>query len=343
MAFESLQARLGMGGTKRQFVDLDSARDLEDISDPETTDDESSTSLREWAATHPGWAVVLTIASLITLGLFIRWSARFAVGLVTSPWTYVTLGAATVLGLTFRRGWRSRDRQMTDYDELHLKTGRTTRAYKGRYVELTGRADAFVPIKGWDGVFNSPQPYQNEEIAAGMGESFDPWALNEEAAAVLRLEPGEHGTLVGISDTEWGGKKVVQETNGVVPDPDGNYTSLRCTLPEINDERVDGLREQNEQMMQDLRDAEGEIDALQRRIRNLKDRMNEPISDEVEERIEMVERLNYAAGGGAQRHRGKSSADDVPPRYKPDFQGNGSMNDDTELQDVEEELKDDDE
>lgn len=340
MVFESLQARLGMGGAQRQFVDLESARDLEDISDPETTTDESSTALREWAATHPGWAVVLGLGSLIALGLFVRWSARFAVGFVTSPWTYVTLASVTVLGLTFRRGWRSRDSQITTYDELHLKTGRTTRSYKGRYVELTGRADAFVAIKGWSGIFNSPNPYQNGEIAAGMGESFDPWSLEEDAPAVIRLEPGENGTLVGISDTEWGGKKIVQETNGLVPDPDGNYTSLRCTLPEFDDERVDGLRKQNEQMTKDLRDSREEIDALQRRNRNLKDRMNEPITEEVEERIGQFERLSYAAGGGPSR-RGGSGGHDTPRQPRPDYKGNGAMTADDELQQVEEELKDD--
>jgi len=158
-----------MSTDHRKFVDLNSARDLEDISDPETTSDESSTSLREWAAMHPGWAVLLTLGSLILAGLLIRWGARFAIGALRSPWTYAALLALAVLGYVYRTGWRRRDSQVTDYDELHLKTGRTTRSYKGRYVELTGKADAFVPIKGWSGIFSSPTPYRNGEIAAGLG------------------------------------------------------------------------------------------------------------------------------------------------------------------------------
>lgn len=336
---EGLQTRLGINTHRRRFVDLESARDLEDISDPETTDDESSTSLREWAKLHPGWAILATIVVVVVVGLVLRWSAQLAVGIITSPWTYVVIAAALVLGWTFRKGWRWRDQQVTDYDELHLKTGDGTRSYKGRYIELVGKTDAFVPIKGWSGLWSSPRPYQNAEIAAGMNESFDPWEVEGEEAAVIRLEPGEHGTLTGISDTEWGGKKVVQETSSIEPDPNGNYTSLKCTLPEFDDQRVDGLREQVEQLRDDLGDAREEIDALRRRNRNLTDRMHDPIDEQMDSRIDQYERLAHVADG----RRRPRTEDGTLVEPREDWRGPGTMSaNEKELKEVEEEVSDDD-
>lgn len=341
MALEALRTRLGIGGRRRRFIDIEDVRDLEDISDPETKSDDSDTSVREWAARHPGWAVVAGLGLLIAGGLLIRFTARFTVTLVTSPWTYAAIGATLVLGYTYRFGWRRRDTQVTDWDELTLKQGGDSRAYKGRLVELSGRADAFIPIKGWSGVFSSPRPYTNGEIAAGLNESFDPWQMDESKAAIIRLEPGENGSLVGVSDTEWGGKKVVQGTSGLKPDPTGNHTSLQCSLPDFGDERANELREQIEQMAQDLRDVEEERDALWRRNRNLKERMNEPLEDEVEQRLKEHERLAQISGATRDRRR---SSDSVPPKPRSDYRGNGSMatnGADSELQQVEEELTDD--
>ncbi|QZP37084.1 hypothetical protein [Halobaculum magnesiiphilum] len=342
MALDALRTRLGIGGRRRRFIDIEDVRDLEEISDPETTSDESGTSVREWAMRHPAWAVVSGLALLIAGGLLVRFTARFTVTLVTSPWTYAAIGAALVLGYTYRNGWRRRDTQVTDWDELTLKQGGDSVAYKGRFVELSGRADAFIPIKGWSGVFSSPRPYANGEIAAGLNESFDPWQMDESKAAIIRLEPGENGSLVSISDTEWGGKKIVQETNGVKPDPTGNHTSLQCSLPDFGDERANELREQLEQLMSDLHDAWGENDALRRRNRNLKERMNEPIEDELEQRIGQYERL--AAVSSISRGRGRSRGETVPPKPRADFAGNGSAASngaDAEFQQVEEELSDD--
>lgn len=337
---EGLQARLGIGGRRRRFVDLESARDLEDISDPETVDDESSTSLREWAALHPGYALVAAIVLFVTVGLILRWSAELAVGVITNPWTYVVIGAAIALSWAARKGWRWRDAQVTGYDELLLKTGGDSKSYKGRYIELTGRANAFVPIKGWSGLLSKPRPYQNAEIAAGMNESFDPWQLHEEGAAVIRLEPGERGTLVGVSNTEWGGKRIVQETSGIEPDPHGNYSSIRCTLPKFDDERVDGLREQVEQLTSDYNDARDEINALQRRNRNLTDKMNEPIDEQMNSRIDEYERLAEVADGRRRRSR---EGDSPPIGVNEDWRGTGRMTpSERELQEVEEEVSDDD-
>ncbi|NHX37817.1 MULTISPECIES: hypothetical protein [Halolamina] len=338
MVLESLQARLGIVGRQRKFVNLESARELEDISDPETVEDESSVSLREWADRHPAAAVVLGLGSLLAAGLMVRWGARFAIGALRSPWTYATVAALLILGWVYRYGWRRRDSQVTELDELQLKMGGSSKAYKGRHVELPGEANAFIPIKGWSGILSSPKPYRNGEIAAGLGISLDPRRADEDGAAVIRLEPGEYGSLVGVSDTEWGGTKIVQETNSITADPGGNYTSLRCTLPEFDDARVDGLRKQNEQMANDLSDAKEEINVLQRRLQNTRERMNKPIEESVNDRIETHERLSAASRG---RPRQQQTSPEVGPKPRQDFQGNGSMSADTELQQVEEELKDD--
>jgi len=210
---------------------------------------------------------------------------------------------------------------------------------QGNACRAAWKANAFVPIKGWSGIFSSPRPYTNDELAAGLGESFDPTQVDQDSAATILLEPGEFGSLVGVSDTEWGGKKIVQETGGLKPH-NGNYTSLKCTLPEFEDDRVDGLRKQNEQMAEDLRDAREENAHLKRRNENLKERMSDPINEELDERIEQFLRMSEASRGRSRRDGARAG---VGPKPRPDYQGNGSMSAaEQELEQVEEELEDDD-
>lgn len=339
MVFEALQARLGMGGRQRRFIDIESVRDLEDISDPETTEDESDTSLLEWAGQHPGWAILSAVLTVLVVGLVARYTLRFAPALITNPWSYVIGGTLLVGWYIYRRGWRARDKNVTKWDELSLKSNGESTTYKGRYIDLPGRSAAFIPIKGWSGLFSKPRPYANGELAAGMNQSFDPWEMDDDKAAVIRLEPGERGNLIGVTDTEWGGKKIVQETGGLEPDPHGNHTSLKCSLPEFGDKRAEALKEQIEQITSDYYDAVEEVEALQRRNRELKDRMNEPIDDQMNRRIEEHERI--AATRGVSRGH---SIPNVPPKAREDWRGTGSMDpNEKELQEVKEELTDDEE
>jgi len=340
VALESLQARLGLRQNSRRYIDLESVRELEEISNPETTGDESSTGLREWADRHPAAAIFGLIVVVFGGLLLLRYTARFATTLVTNPWTYATIIGIGILGFTFRTGWRKRDQRVTQYDELQLKIGEDATAYKGKWIDLPGKASAFIAIKGWSGLLASPRPYQNGEIAAALDQSFDPRRIEEAGAAVIRLEPGQHGSLLGITDTEWGGKRIVQETGGLEVDPNGNRTSLRCTLPDFGDERANAVAEQLEQVKKDYSDAQAEIDDLERRMRNLRDRMSEPIEDEVERRIEQHQRIAAAAGGS----RGRQSPSGVPPVARDDWQGTGSTEvKQNELQEVKDELTDDEE
>ncbi len=336
MALESLQARLGFGPRSRKYIDIESVRELQEISDPETTQDESSTGLREWADRHPAAAIFGFIVVVFGGLLLLRYTARFATALVTNPWTYATVTGIVFVGIVFRTGWRRRDTQVTNYEELQLKIDGDATAYKGTYIDLPGEALAFIPIKGWSGLLKSPRPYSNAEIAAGMNQSFKPHRINDDEPAVIRLEPGGHGSLLGETDTEWGGKRLVQETGGLKPDPHGNYTSLYCTLPDFDDQRANALAEQLQQLKKDFSNAQAEIDDLERRFRNERDRMSNPVDEEVERRISQ-----FGAMADAVRTRGTHGGHNTK---QEDWRGSGSMSlDQQELQEVEEELKDDEE
>jgi hypothetical protein len=341
MVVDVLKARLGMGDGRRQYTDIESVRDLDDVSDPSTTDNQSKTTAREVAADHPYAAIIAAVVAFVAGGLGLMYTLRLAPDVLTSKWTWIGTGGLLYTGFVYRRGWRARDRNVTQYDTLTLKMNGEETTYKGTFVDLAGRAPAFIPIKGWDRWGHAPKPYLNADLGAAMVDSFQAHKMTEDSPAVIRLEPGEYGDLMSMTDSDWGGTHITQETSGLKPDPHGNQTSLYATFPEFDDERANSLAEQLQQVERDYHDVRQEADSLMRRNRNLKERLNEPIEDEVDSRIGQLERLSHAADGRRPRRRNG----DTENGHRTDWRGTGTVGAsaaEQELQAVEEEVSGDD-
>lgn len=338
MAFEALKARVGLGGRHRQYVNIETVRDLEDISDPESVEDDSKSGFREWASTHPVLATILGAVGLIVVVIFLFWMTRIVPGMLTNPLLWKA-GAVGIFGVfAYRKGWKGHRKRVSDWDELELMMDGKAVSYKGVYLDdFPGKADGFIPIKGWRKGGHQAIPYKNAELGAALVESFNTFRMKDDAASVIRLKPTE----AEVTHTDWG-TRVVQRTGGLEPDREGEHTTLECTLPDYDDDRANELAEQLEQVTDDYYDAMGEVQGLQRRIANLKDRLNEPIDEEVQKRIREHQDMRSAIHGD---QRQRQTAPSVGPRPRDDFIGTGTLENghkDSEIEEVEEELTNDD-
>lgn len=339
MAFENLKARLGIGGRTRQYVDVESVRDLEDVSDPETVEDESHTSIREWAAQHKVLTVVLGLVGTLVVGIALFWAARIAPGVLFNENTLRVAVVATVFGVGYRYGWQNRGERHFGWDELNLKMNGKALAMKGVYIDdLPSDADGFIPIKGWRYGAHKAVPYTNGDLGAAMVESYNAYMMGDDDAAIIRLRPTE----TEVAETDWG-TRVIAETGGLEPDPDGNHTSLKATYPDYDDDRANELAAQLDQVTIDYYDVVEENQGLRRRVKELKDRLTDPIEDEVDKRINQFAKMRDAVHGHRRR---RDDTDGVGPQPH-DFKGNGttppaSSASQQETEEVEQEVSSDD-
>lgn len=335
--FEGLKARIGIGGRNRRYVDVETVADLEDISDPETTEDETWTSLRERAGEHPLLALLVGFVGLLVGGVFLFWTARLVPGLLTNQWTYISLGGAGIALFSYKKGWSGHRDRVSSWDELELDMNGEATCYKGVFLDdFPGEALGFIPIKGWRGGGHQAVPYTNGDLGAAMTESFNSYRIGDDDAAIIKLLPDE----VSVTNTDWG-TRVIQRTDGLEPDPDSNHATLRATHPTYDDDRANDLAEQLETVTEDYYDALDEVRSLKRRIMDLRERYNEPIEDEVQRRMDDIKEFEAIRSGRAGRSQKQQDRRDWNgvSTIGPMTNGHDAQ---SELEEVEEEVTPDD-
>lgn len=314
MTFNRIKSLLGAGGHAPNYLSGE-FRTLEDISDPETWEDETKTDWKEFISKNKWPITVLALFGISLSAYFSYILIEVSTGIVQNIWFQRTAVLATTAGTAYFAG-RSQQRNILrrlDWLVLMKDNGGVT-FYLGYYREGNEtEAPLFVPVKGFTLKGHRSKPYRVQEVSVELARKHKKRNGDEDDVAVIRLHP-EYAVE---SKTDWG-MVVGQLTNGLDLDV-GNESNLQASRPEnVADE--DALQETKSairDLQQELQNAADDAQKYKRLYKQEKKdaqkRRDEIISDFVDDhrRVTEVHQRSYS--------QNDSSDGQVAPARQDDF------------------------
>jgi hypothetical protein len=243
-----------------------------DVSDPAVRQDETSRTLREriWANK------ALTIAALIFASIVLFLLARFLPGIVSHP--LVQLGALITGVFTIGAvvGLRQSVHRDSRVHELVLDKGDDADRYYGRLESGRGNYLVFVPHKGFTATGRLGDPYSLRELDPDLARMYQNMDRDPGETARIRLNPEYRN----VTETDTG-VVVSQHSQGLTLSPFDTGPVLKTRRPNQADEtaldelqtlirlersEVDALRDENQTLRRNKRNAERRARRRQREV-----------------------------------------------------------------------------
>lgn len=295
---ERARELLGFEGSYQRYPDLDSVRDLEEISDPHTLEDESQRGIREWISDHKVQAVAFGILGLAAVALLLSFAWHYIPIIVGNTWVQLAGLLTGVFILGRKNGWKANQRRVEDIDELELQNlhDDTLLAVKG-VVLPEGDVPMFVPIKGYRKPGMRPTPYKAVELDPSVVDRVN-GGVDPDLPAIVRLHP--EFTTIQETDT---GTRVVQQTKGLEADrttggEQAGMSVLVAARPDFAPKEK--VREINEKMTKVAEQKKGlkqEFQQARETIKRQREELYRPVDERVDEELQRTERMIYANRG----------------------------------------------
>lgn len=252
---------------RRRFTNGDFA-DVEDISDPHKREDETSTSVREWIAQNKALVILgIPTGAALTL-LVLYYIAKLAPELAQNRMVQggVAIGvySTAIVWFSVSKYRENRDK----HDKLELQLSEGGMEFRGWYVEATDEsgADMFVPAKGvrWTGKLGDP--LQMGDFGHSVAESWAKANMDLDHPATIRLS-GSHEVV----QTEWG-NTIIDRGTELNVDEFARASAMRVVPPKVGDEfDLLTIREQLEATEEELSSKKRELSAKRRHSENMQE------------------------------------------------------------------------
>lgn len=300
---ERARELLGFEGSYQRYPDLDSVRDLEEISDPHTLEDETQRSLSEWVSDHKIQAVAFTLLGIVAVGLIVAFAWHYIPLIIGNTWVQLAALLTGVFILGRKNGWRANQDRVEDIDELQLQNleDGTQRSVKGVVLD-GGAVPRFIPIKGYRKPGMRPAPYKAVELDPSVTDRVN-GSVDADLPAIIRLHP----EFTTTKETETG-MRVVQQTNGLDADPstggeEAGMAVLRATAPNFAPpEKVREINEKMQQTAKEKKKLKNQTQQQEQTIDRLREELHRPVDERADEYLSKLERIMYANKGKANRH-----------------------------------------
>lgn len=321
MAFTRIKEVLGYDPTWKRYHSGEYTN-LEAIADPETWDDDTRTTWRDWIGQSRGNQALAAITLGLAVALTVYFSQlliRVSTGLFTNRIFQVAAGSLSLVLITYAYATKAQRQRFEKLDWLVLPKddGGVTR-FLGYYREGDStNAPLFVPVKGfrWNG--HKAEPYRIYEISSELARRYKNTNRDPEDVAVIRLEP----ETVRESKTE-AGRVLCQQTTELNLDEFGNESTLKAPVSEEQAD-LDDVQELT-RTMEDLRQERSDWKAKASKFERQR---NEWRSDARERRqkiiTEFIEDHTQVAEVYQPRSRRSSNgtdADELAPATQTDMQ-----------------------
>lgn len=329
--------RLGLGGRMRQFLSIEDVKDLEEVSDPTTLEDETATSWREWAGENRLLVIAGSLLGLFTLGFLFMQFQRFAPMLYENIWVRRGAVAALIAGWAYRKGRYRARAEVEERHRLTLNIGDRVVPVLGRHVQTSGEADLFIPIKGFRRKGHKPVPYKVDDLGPAMADLYSKRGVSGDDAAIIRLHP----EFTRVEQTDFG-TVVSVDTNSLEADDQGRVSTIKTTIPDHNDERMTQMAQQLEELSEQLQHEK----MMKEKFRTQRDDALSLADEPVDDRVDAFLQKHHAFLS-AERRGGKRTMTSEEESTPEDFAGtglaginstNGHSTDESVLESVEEEV-----
>lgn len=295
---ERARELLGFEGSYQRYPDLESVRDLEEISDPHTLEDESQRSLGEWISDHKIQAAALGLLAVVATGLVVTLAWHYVPIIVGNTWVQLAALLTAVFVVGRKNGWNANQSRVEDIDELELQNlhEETMQSVKGVLLD-GGAIPRFIPIKGYRKPGMRPAPYKAAELDPGVLDRVN-GSVDPDLPAIIRLHPEWTTT----KDTATG-KRVVQQTKGLDADPttggkEAGMAVLRASPPDFAPEaKVRRINKKMEQTATEKKKLKQQTQQQEQTIDRLREELNRPVDERADEYLSQIERLMYADKG----------------------------------------------
>lgn len=297
--FDSAKQKIPSRGSKTHRSE--GHTDPEEVSDPATFRDEQSTGVLEWMGDHPGLTVIGAVFALFVL-VWVFWVERsFTASILTNRYVQYGVAAIALLVVGTYHGRSHIRGLLKSSDWLILASNNYLGFWLGEYKPGGDHSPpGFEPQRGFT-LFG----YDSEEL---LVEDIDPEiarlsakpTLEPSSPALIRLHP----EMTSFRST-WFGNLCFQLSDGLMPDDATRKYTLEATIPETADEKT------LEAVVRELKDAEDEIQFLDKRLENVEEHRNnltEELSKDRNETIsDFTDHLEDAGKAYHSRRTGDSS------------------------------------
>jgi len=298
---------LGMSGSHQRYPDVESVRDLEAVSRPDTISDETKTPWREWVAENNVTAVAFGLLAAVGIALIVVFARRYVPLLVTNQWFQLGGLVLAIYIVGRRSGWHANQERVEEIDELSLQMGDYQESYSGTYIDGgQTKPPAFMPIKGFRKPGMRPAPYTVADVDPSVIERAE-GDIDPDAAMVIRLHPQFTTATSTLT-----GEEAMMLTGGLEPAPNPEQWAdgmavLKATPPDLaSPEDVREITETNERLADEKRELKKQNQEMAQRIRSLRKELNKPVDERLGDIIDRHKDLGDAYRGrrGTRRRDG---------------------------------------
>lgn len=295
---------------------------LSEIADPTTRQDETSTSVREWAGENQALAGLLTFLGFIALGVMLYLTLKLAPEVLSNPWLHRGLVAAALVGGAYVAATKGTLSRFTQYDWLILTRAGigTPQFFLGYYVPSDeDRRPLFVPVKGFTFWGHRSEVYTIKEIAPNLAQKREKADLDSSHPGVIRL----NSRFGGVAQT-WIGRVFVQLSSGLSLDPFAQDSTLKASEPDLADEdALDEFEIELEDQRREIRNLRQSVSRERQRRRQAHEQATMRREEIIEEFVEDHERLLVAhrsqrSGGGETYTPPEDDYSDIEDELAPD-------------------------
>jgi len=313
MSMERARELLGFTGSYQRYPNVESVRDLSEISDPESLEDETAGSIRQWMSRHRRQTVALSLFAGTAAMIVLYFVWQYIPLIVTNRYVQAG-GVAILIFLAGRRnGWRANQRRIEDIDEIAFHMSDDLLVAKGLMQEGgRERPPLAVPIKGYRKPGMRPRPYTIEEVDPQVLDRI-PGSVDPDTPALIRMHP----TYTAVTETATG-RRAAQLTAGFEPVEDVRFEDegvvvLRAAAPVLADEEeVRAINDLNEELAEEKKRLKAKKKELEQRVDDLMREVNRPMDERVETELERVRETLRAARGQGRRRREQENGEYGP-------------------------------
>lgn len=303
-----------LSSRNRRYINPDDLRDLEEIADADTLEDETQTSWREWLGNNTTLVIAMSFLGIALLA-FLAWQAsRFIPAIVSNPYVQAIAAATVLLGAGFRFGSKRKGAKIGRQWRLNIRKNDDESVTRlGTYVDGHG-GGYFVPIKGFRR--GEPRPFTVGELEASFGESLAKPGMSKSDPAIILLHP----KYTNVRRTEHGNYVDVR-TDSLQPAQDSPVAALKTTVPEYDEADINELAREAEKNAKRAKRAEDENETLRDAYQELLGLFNEPVDERVDELLTQHKELALALRGDRRAIRHGDAANGNGDGSGSDFRG----------------------
>lgn len=286
--FERTKNLLNMGGREKRYPDPDEDYESpEDVEDPHTTRDSTKMTAGEFVTKNSVSILSFLFLGIVTIVLTIVYAGTYFATVLANPWVQRILAFAAILSLGYFFGRSTQRSALMNRDELVIydPDSQEVIRFLGEFRDSENGAQMlFAPIKGYSLWGHSPEYYEIGDLSLELAAQDHRDPSDE---VVIGLHPRVCATAVTNT-----GRKTVQLSAGLEPDPFGREANVQATLPDIAGEgTVTELKDELESVEREVKKLRKENGMLRRQRKDAFEEARKPLSEarkEVKKDIEML-------------------------------------------------------